>query len=316
MTAPTTLECDVVVVGSGAGGGTAAGVLAAAGLDVVVVEAGGYYDDEDFDGGELSGLRRMYLNARRHGDRRRRASASPRAPCLGGGTVINYSTSFPTPERVREEWASHGVPDFAGDAYETRDAGGDRAARHQRRAQRARRRATRSWSAGCASSAGTSSRSSATSRRSATRASTAGAAASAAGAARSARSTKTWLQDASDAGARILVRTEVEKVIVEGGRGARASVARRPTAHDVTVRARAASWRRAGALHTPALLKRAGLTNKNIGKHLRLHPVGVVGGLFDEEIEPWEGVDAGALLRRARRPRRQGLRRQVRDRAR
>jgi long-chain-alcohol oxidase len=52
------LECDVVIVGSGAGGGTAAAVLAGAGLDVVVVESGDYYDDEDFNGSELGAITR------------------------------------------------------------------------------------------------------------------------------------------------------------------------------------------------------------------------------------------------------------------
>src|SRR4051794_19488176 len=61
--ADTTLDCDVVVVGSGAGGGTAAGVLPQAGLDVVIVEAGGYYDQAEFDGAELPGFERLYLNA-------------------------------------------------------------------------------------------------------------------------------------------------------------------------------------------------------------------------------------------------------------
>ena len=45
-----------------------------------------------------------------------------------------------------------------------------------------------------------------------------------------------------------------------------------------------------GAIHTPALLKRSGLSNANIGKHLRLHPATAVFGVFDEELKPWEGV--------------------------
>ncbi len=45
-----------------------------------------------------------------------------------------------------------------------------------------------------------------------------------------------------------------------------------------------------GAIHTPALLLRSGLRNKHIGKHLHLHPVSNVYGVFDEEIRPWEGT--------------------------
>src|SRR5271155_2234052 len=59
--ADTELSCDICIVGSGAGGSVAAAVLAEAGKDVIVLEAGGYYDDSDFDGGELGGFRRLYL---------------------------------------------------------------------------------------------------------------------------------------------------------------------------------------------------------------------------------------------------------------
>ena len=45
-----------------------------------------------------------------------------------------------------------------------------------------------------------------------------------------------------------------------------------------------------GAIHTPALLRRSGLENVNIGKHLRLHPATVIWGVFDEEVRPWEGT--------------------------
>jgi len=39
----------------------AAGELAAAGKDIVVLEAGNYYDDADFDGAELAGFQRLYV---------------------------------------------------------------------------------------------------------------------------------------------------------------------------------------------------------------------------------------------------------------
>ena len=281
----TTLECDVCVVGSGAGGGTAAGVLATAGLDVVVVESGGYYDEEDFDGGEFEGYGRMYMyggGAATHDQSVGLLAGS----CLGGGTTINYTTSFRTPEDVREEWAGHGVPAFASEEYErSLDAVCERLGVNQEhnapssREQALQRGLTAlGWHAdfmprnvrgcdqgkncgycgyGCRLGAKQS-------------------------------TVKTWLADAHAAGARILVGTHAERVVVEGG--AAAGVDARTTAgHRVSVRARAVVSA-CGAIHTPALLRRSGLENVNIGKHLRLHPATVVWGVYDEEVRPWEGT--------------------------
>ena len=286
VSSPATLDCDVVVVGSGAGGGVAAGVLAQAGLDVIVVEAGGYYDDEDFDGGELSGLRNMYLNAGGMATDDGSLGIAAGA-CLGGGTVINYTTSFPTPERVREEWAGTGVPDFAGEPYEQStqavmerlgvNAEHSAASARDRVMERGLRELgwhvepiIRNVSPQCDEGVDCG-RCGFGCRRGAKRS-----------------TTKTWIQDASDAGARILVRTEVERIVVEGG-AARGVEARTADGHAVTIRSRGVVAA-CGALHTPALLKRSGLSNKNIGKHLRLHPVGLVGAIFDEEIDPWDGT--------------------------
>jgi hypothetical protein len=110
------LSCDVCVTGSGAGGATAAAVLAKAGCDVIVLEAGGYFDDADFDGDALRGFERLYTE---------RGNASTwdhsvnllAGECLGGGTVVNYCTSFRTPDDVRAEWASAGVAWLTQDEY-------------------------------------------------------------------------------------------------------------------------------------------------------------------------------------------------------
>jgi choline dehydrogenase-like flavoprotein len=99
---------------------------------------------------------------------------------------------------------------------------------------------------------------------------------------------KTWLADAHGAGARIVVGASVDRVTVERGR-ARGVEARTAGGHRLTVRARAVAAA-AGALGTPALLRRSGLRNPNVGRHLRLHPATVVWGVFEDEIRPWEGT--------------------------
>ena len=280
----TDLTCDVVVVGSGAGGGTAAAVLAGAGLDVVVVEAGGYHSEQDFHGGELSGFNRLYANG--GGIASADGSIGLLAgSCLGGSTVVNYTFSFRTPEHVRREWASMGVPAVAEQGFDesleavwkrisvneehsvpsSRDEsirrGLDRLGWDSQVMKRNVRGCTaevcRLCHYGCQLGAKQS-------------------------------TLKTWLKDAHDAGTRMLVNTRADRVITENG-AARGIEARTTDGHSVTVRARAVVSA-AGALQTPALLARSGVRSKALGKYLRLHPVMVVWGQMDEEVRPWEGM--------------------------
>jgi long-chain-alcohol oxidase len=281
----TDLSCEICIVGSGAGGSVAAAVLAAAGKDVIVLEAGEYFDDADFDGAELGGFQRLYLE----GGFAATADQSVgllAGECLGGGTVINYSTSFRTPDDVRAEWAAAGVPWFTSEEYTSSlDAVCTRLSvnlEHNRVSAREqvlqRGLSALGWHSeamprnvvdceqgklcgycgyGCSLGAKQS-------------------------------STKTWLADAQNAGARLVTETRALRVHIEGG-AAKGVEARSRNGCRVSIRCKAVVVA-CGAIHTPALLLRSGLRNENIGRHLHLHPVSNVCGLFDEEIRPWEGT--------------------------
>lgn len=284
VTADTELDCDVCVVGSGAGGGVAAGVLASAGLDVVVIEAGGYFSEEDFDGDELSGYARMYLNG--GGVATDNQSIGLLAgSCLGGGTLVNYTWCFRPPDYVREDWKQRfGLDEWAGrDFDDSLDAvwerisvspessipserdhamrrGLDSLGWHsevmQRNCKGCREEVCRLCHYGCQIGAKQS-------------------------------TLKTWLQDAHDAGARILVNTSADRVLIEDGRAAGVE-AETADGHRVTVRAKAVALA-AGAIHTPAIMVRSGMGGQ-VGKNLMLHPVLITWGIFDEEIRPWDGT--------------------------
>jgi len=278
------LSCDVCIIGSGAGGGTAAAVLAEAGLDVVVLEAGGYREGE-FDGAELNGYSELYLNGGALATADQGVGLLAGAT-LGGGTTVNFGTCFRTPDDVREEWAGAGVPDFTGPDFDkSLDAVWDRLGvntDHSRPSPReavmARGLEALGWPVevlarnvvGC--DQGVACGFSGFGCLLGAKQSTA----------------RTWLVDAHRAGTRILVGTRARRVLVDQGR-ARGVEARTVDNHDVTVRARAVVVC-AGAVHTPAVLRRSGLENENIGRHLRLHPVTGVAGVFNEDVRPWEGA--------------------------
>ncbi|MEO9029268.1 MAG: GMC family oxidoreductase N-terminal domain-containing protein, partial [Ktedonobacteraceae bacterium] len=105
--------------------------------------------------------------------------------------------------------------------------------------------------------------------------------------------TKTYLQDAYEHGARIVVRCSADKVLLEGGKavGVVASVTDQETGKtsSVTVRAKTVVVA-AGAINSPALLLRSGLTNPHIGRHLHLHPVSTISARYPDKVYSWRGV--------------------------
>lgn len=286
LTQDTTLETDVVIVGSGAGGGVLAAELSAAGLDVIVLEKGEYYAEPDFDGYEVRSQARMFekggfMVSEDLGMLILAGST------LGGGTTINWAAALRTPDHVLAEWARDYGVDFTDGAFESAlDAVSarihvteDESGANPRNAVLVRGAQALGYAVkviprnvrGCADCG-----------------------ACGFGCAHGAKqgTLKTYLQDACEHGARLAVGVHVDRVLIENGvaRGIEA------TAHTaegrrvrLSVRARAVAVC-AGALHTPALLLRSGLSNAHIGRNLHLHPSTGAFGFYPEPIEGWSGV--------------------------
>jgi len=104
LTQDLALDADVVVVGTGAGGGTAAEILCDAGLNVVLVEEGPLATSSDFHMLEAEAYSQLYQesSARKTKDR---AINILQGRCVGGGTTVNWTSSFRTPGPTLDHWA-------------------------------------------------------------------------------------------------------------------------------------------------------------------------------------------------------------------
>jgi choline dehydrogenase-like flavoprotein len=282
------ISADVVVVGSGAGGGVIAGTLAQQGLDVVVLEAAGYFNEADFNQLELWAYQNLYW----------RGGPTPTADgnvslqagtSLGGGTTINWTNCLRTRPWVREQWAAHGLEDVATASFDAHLdavlerigatgacsdyngptrlmlAGAEKLGwsfqKIIRNADPARYDPAHAGYTGFGDQSGA-------------KLSTA----------------KTFLKDAADGGARIVVNTRAMRVLTEAGRAAGVE-----TDRGFAVRAPLVVVA-CGALESPALLLRSGIGGPATGQYLRLHPCSAVIGRYDHDTEAFWGPPHSGLV--------------------
>ena len=111
-----TLDADIAIVGTGAGGGTAAEILANAGLRVVLLEEGPLRSSRDFHMREAEAYPDLYQESasRKTKDK---AINILQGRCVGGGTTVNWTSSFRTPPATLAWWQrEYGLKSVSPDA--------------------------------------------------------------------------------------------------------------------------------------------------------------------------------------------------------
>ena len=296
VTAPTVLDADACVVGSGAAGGVVAARLAARGLQVLVVEAGHGDQASAFDQREIVGMQRLYLDEGTTATRDL-SVAILAGSCVGGGTTINWQTSLRLPDFIRDEWSARaGIAAFTSDRFTTafdsvseRLNVGTAESVHNGNNLPLGRGATAlgyRWSVIARNSKGCDLAQCGycvfgcrTGAKQAT--------------------SVTYLVDAQrDGDTRIVADCRADRLRFSGKAVTGvACIATDPVSgrrHEVEVRARLVVLC-AGAIETPALLLRSGVDHPAVGRHLHLHPTTAIAGAYDEPTRGWSGAPQTVL---------------------
>jgi len=272
-----TLEADVCVIGSGAGGSVFAAEIAQAGRRVLILERARLRSENDFDGRELDGAANLFLE-------RGIAATSDGAitilagSAVGGGTVVNWSTSLRLPLPVREEWRSCGITDDLDPHYaaveQRLDIDTEESWRNGPNA--ALERGLRALGLDCK-----------TIPRNTRGCGDCGHCGFGCRLGAKQSTLRTYLVDSCEQGAGIIDGCEVQRIVVQAGRVS--GVAARLSAGDVVVRAPLVALA-AGSIHSPAILLRSGIARHQAGQNLFLHPTTAIAGQYEESTPTWVGV--------------------------
>ena len=275
------LDADAVVIGSGAGGGVAAGILAAAGRKVVILERAAMVGEADFGGPELAGLGALFLDRGLTATTDRWISIRA-GSAVGGGTVVNWSSSLRAPDAVREEWRAAGIEDLdehyaaiEADIHVTSDESALNGPNGRLNAGLDALGLPRTLIPRNVSGCGDCGPCAVGCRRGAKQS-----------------TLRTSLAAACANGAEILDQAEVRRIVVERGR-ATGVVARVPGG-EVTVHAPLVALA-GGSILSPAVLLRSGIASGTAGRGLHIHPVSALGAIYPDSLSPWSGVPQSVM---------------------
>ncbi len=290
------VECDAVVVGSGAGGAVAALNLAQAGMRVVVLEAGPEVKPPDMTRDAPRFLARYFWEGGLRLIGGTTQSPSLQARCLGGSTVSNSAIILKLPAWVRKEWQRETGIDWLGgsaldEAYErvfarlgvaptpmtvmgrrnliARDAVEGVAGIEGEPLPRAvvDCDGCSDCLTGCAGG-------------------------------KKQSVDRSYLPDAELQGAQIYTCSHVERVLTEGARavgveGRVVDPRGRRTVGRFRVRAKTVVLA-AGTMHTPVILQRSRINPRGrVGATMFCHIGGGIVGIMDEVVDPWVGATQG-----------------------
>jgi choline dehydrogenase-like flavoprotein len=112
LTRDLVIECDVVIVGSGAGGGVTAEALTQAGLKVLMIEEGPFKSSTDFRMRERDAYPQLYQESAGR-QTKDKGITILQGRAVGGSTTVNWTSSFRTPPATLQHWEKFwGLADY------------------------------------------------------------------------------------------------------------------------------------------------------------------------------------------------------------
>lgn len=296
LTRDTEVSADVCVVGSGAGGAVLAEQLVAKGLQVVMLEEGGYHTRAEFN------MRESWAYPALYQEMGNRATDDQSVLILqgrnvGGGTTVNWCTCFRTPAHVLERWAGEfGVEGFSVAALTPHWESLEKRLHIQEWPLEAMNRNNRVLYDGC----GKLGFDRGLIRRNVRNCADLGKCGLGCPIDAKQSMLVTLIPDAVERGMDVYANASARRLLVEGRRvrGVEAQILEPsrdvPTGVTLTVRAKTVAVC-GGAINSPALLLRSGLTGQgNVGKRLFLHPVVIMSAQMEEPVEAWAGAPQAA----------------------